>query len=91
MHDLLLAKEIIKNLENILKEKKIKKIKNASIEIGNIFMSHDDHPDHAEEINIDNLKFGLKSISNGTKLENCDFKIKKIFGSDWKISKIEVE
>lgn len=91
MHDFLLAKEIIDELLRIAKEKNLEKISGADIEIGTVALSHDGFPEHAEDISIDNLEFGLKSISKGTMLENSVFNIKKIPGTNWKITKIESE
>jgi hypothetical protein len=49
MHDFLLAKEIIDELQKISQEKKIGKIKSVNIEIGQIALAHDGHPKHVEE------------------------------------------
>ena len=90
MHDFILAKEIIDELKVIIKEKKIDKIKSVSLEIGMISLAHDGHPEHTEDISIDNLEFGLKNIIKNTLLEKTEFKIKKVTGDNWKISEIEV-
>lgn len=90
MHDFLLAKEIIDELKKIAQDKKLEYIKRVNIEIGQITMSHDGHPKHAEDISIENLKFGLKSIAKGTMLENTDYNIKKTARGYWKITDIEV-
>jgi len=91
MHDFLLAKEIIEALKKIAAEKKINQAKSVDIEVGNISMSHDGHPEHLEEINLENLKFGLNNIAKRTAFENADFRLKKIEGDSWKITNIEVE
>jgi len=85
MHDLLLAKEIIEALQKIASDKKIIKAKSVNIEIGRIA-----HIDHVEDINAENLKFGLENMAKNTAFENADFKIKKTGGSSWKIVNIEV-
>lgn len=90
MHDFILAKEIIDELQSILIEKKLAKIKSVSLEVGLISLAHDGHPEHVEDISIENLKFGLKNIIKNTGLENIDFKIKKVAGEHWKIVEIEV-
>jgi Zn finger protein HypA/HybF involved in hydrogenase expression len=91
MHDFLLAKQIIEELKKIIKEKNIQNVKRVFLEIGSISMSHDGHPEHLEEINPANLKFGLESLSLKNSLKGIDFKIKKIKGGDWKITRIEVK
>jgi len=91
MHDFLLAKQIIDELEKIIQEKSLKNVKSVSLEIGSITMSHDGHPEHLEEINIENLKFGLEGLVKEKKWEAIEFKIKKIVGNDWKLVDIEVE
>lgn len=90
MHDFLLAKEIIDELGIISKEKGLNKIKSASIEVGTISLAHDGHPEHAEDISLENLGFGLRSIAKRTKFKNTKFKVKKIKGDNWKITEIEV-
>ena len=91
MHDFLLAKEIVDELLRVIAERNIQKIKNVSLEIGNISMSHDGHPEHLEEINIHNLEFGIKGITKGTLLEGTKFRIGKSNGDHWRIVDIEVE
>ncbi len=91
MHDFLLAKEIIDELNAIMAEKKIVKIKKISLEIGMVSLAHDEYPEHAEDISVENLQFGLKSIAKNTPFENVEFMIKKIVGNDWRIASIETE
>lgn len=91
MHDFLLAKQIIDELEKIIQEKKLRNIKSVSLEIGNISMSHDGHPEHTEEINLENLQFGLRGLLEHKNLGEIDFEIKKSAEGDWKITGIEVE
>ena len=90
MHDFILAKEIIDELKVIIQEKKIDKIKSVNLEIGMVSLAHDGFEEHAEDISIENLEFGLKNIIKNTQLENTEFKIKKVAGENWKISEIEV-
>lgn len=90
MHDFLLAKEIIDELKKIAGEKKLRKVKSVNLEIGAVSLAHDGHLEHTEDISLENLVFGLKSIAKGTLLEKADFKIKKTTGSDWRITDIEV-
>jgi len=91
MHDFILAKEIIDTLLKIIQEKGLNKPKNVRIEIGQIVLAHDNLPEHAEEISLGNLEFGLQSISKNTILENASFILKKVSGSNWRIVDIEVE
>ena len=90
MHDFILAKEIIDELRAIMAEKKIDKIKKVNVEIGMISLAHDGHPEHAEDISVENLQFGLKSIAKNTTLEKVEFEIKKVTGDNWKIVEVEV-
>jgi Zn finger protein HypA/HybF involved in hydrogenase expression len=91
MHDFLLAKEIIDEILKIAKEKKLANIKSVALEIGSIDLSHDNFPKHAEEINLENLKFSLENIAGNTLLKDTEFDIKKVKGSNWAIVDIEVE
>ena len=90
MHDFLLAKEIIDELKKIALEKKIENIKKVNLEIGLISLAHDGHPEHTEDISIENLKFGLKNISKNTPFENTKFEIRKTAGESWRIVNVEV-
>ncbi|OGI15724.1 MAG: hypothetical protein A2Z52_00975 [Candidatus Moranbacteria bacterium RBG_19FT_COMBO_42_6] len=91
MHDFLLAKEIVRELEKIIPEKGLNKPKKVRIEIGSIALSHNGMPEHSEDINLENLAFGLESIAKNTILEGVKFEIKKVAGENWKITNIEVE
>ncbi|MDQ1284347.1 MAG: hypothetical protein QG620_695 [Patescibacteria group bacterium] len=91
MHDFLLAKEIVDELKKIAQEKNLTKVKSVSLEIGQVSLAHDGHPEHTEDISVENLEFGLKSIAKNTPFESTDFKIKKIEGDSWKIVEIEVK
>jgi len=91
MHDFLLAKEIVDELKKIAEEKKIKSAKSVNLEIGSIGLAHDGYPEHTEDISVENLQFGLKSVSKGTVFENCQFVVSKTGGHNWKITNIEVE
>jgi Zn finger protein HypA/HybF involved in hydrogenase expression len=90
MHDFLLAKEIIRELEKIIQKKGLNKPKKVRIEIGSVVLSHDNMPEHAEDINLENLEFGLESIVKNTILEGIEFDIKKVTGENWKITDIEI-
>ena len=91
MHDFLLAKEIVDELNVIMAEKKIVKIKKVSLEVGLISLAHDEYPEHAEDISVENLQFGLENIAKNTPLEDVKFTIKKIAGSNWRIVSIKTE
>jgi Zn finger protein HypA/HybF involved in hydrogenase expression len=88
MHDFLLAKEIIDEVLKISKEKKLSRVKKVSLEIGQIALAHDGHEEHTEDINIENLKFGIETISKGTVLEKTLFDIKKVKGESWRLTNI---
>lgn len=89
MHDFLLAKEIVDELLKIIQDKKLDKISEAEIEIGTISLSHDGYDEHTEDISIDNLEFGLKTITKGTMLKKTKFKISKVEGDHWKLVSIK--
>lgn len=90
MHDFMLAKEIMGELQKIAQEKKLEKVKSVSLEIGVISMSHDGHPEHLEDIDPENLRFGLEGIAKNTPFEGAVFKIDKVAGNSWKIVNVEV-
>lgn len=89
VHDFMLAKEIIAELEKIAAEKKIGKIKKVYLEIGSVSLAHDGMPEHTDEISLENLKFALKSLAKSPVLAGTDFEIKKIPGENWQITEIE--
>jgi Zn finger protein HypA/HybF involved in hydrogenase expression len=91
MHDFLLAKEIIGELEKITQKKGLNKLKKVGLEIGGVTLSHDNLPEHVEDISLENLVFGLESIAKNTIFEGVKFDIKKVAGENWKITDIEVE
>ncbi|MCX6761653.1 MAG: hypothetical protein NTY33_02300 [Candidatus Moranbacteria bacterium] len=90
MHDFILAKEIIDELKTIVAEKKLDQVKKVNVEIGMIHLAHDGHPEHTEDISVENLQFGLASIAKNTAFEKVEFAIKKMAGEHWKITDIEV-
>ena len=91
MHDWILAKEIIGELEKIIQKKGLNKPKKVGLEIGSVALSHDDMLEHAEDINLENLAFSLESIAKNTAIEGVKFDIKKVPGKNWKITDIEVK
>jgi Zn finger protein HypA/HybF involved in hydrogenase expression len=91
MHDFILAKEILDELKRIVVEKKLQNIKKVKIEIGQIAMAHDGHPEHTEDISIENLKFGLENISRNTDFVKTVFEIIKVSGDNWRITDVEIE
>jgi Zn finger protein HypA/HybF involved in hydrogenase expression len=91
MHDFFLAKQILENILEIAEEKKLSKVSKVSLEIGSIVLAHDDLPEHLEDINVENLVFGLISFSKDTLLAGTQFDVKKVAGNNWKIVDIEVE
>jgi Zn finger protein HypA/HybF involved in hydrogenase expression len=95
MHDFLLAKEIIDAVLAIAKEKNIDQIKVVSLEIGGTSIPHDhqhdhEHDEHFDELNLENVQFGIENIAENTILKNTQFKIKKVEGENWKIINIEI-
>ncbi len=90
MHDFLLAKEIIEELNKIAQEKKISQIRKVVLEIGSIALAHDGLPEHTEDISLENLTFGLKSIAKGNLFRKTQFSLRKTDGKNWKIIDIEV-
>lgn len=89
MHDFLLAKEIVDTVLEKAKENNLEKVSEAVVEIGEISLAHDGFDEHVEDISIDNLDFGLKTISKGTILEKTKFKISKVAGENWKLVSIK--
>jgi len=85
MHDFLLAKEIVDTVLANVRENNLKKVSKVVLEIGTISMAHDGFDEHTEDISIDNLEFGLKTITKGTILEKTNFKISKVKGEHWKL------
>ena len=90
VHDFLLAKEIIDEVLKIAAEKKISGIKSVDLEIGTIALAHDGFAEHAEDISIENLRFGLESIAKNTILKETKFNIKKAGGRNWRIVNIKL-
>lgn len=95
MHDFLLAKEIVDSVLAIAKEKKLESIKSVSLEIGSGSIPHDhhhehEHDEHFDELNMENVEFGIKSIAKNTILKDAEFEIKKIEGNNWKITNINI-
>lgn len=85
----MLAKEIIDEILKISREKKLSQIAKVSLEIGQIALAHDGHSEHIEDISIENLQFGLKTITKGTLLEKTKFDIIKITGENWRLTGIK--
>lgn len=95
MHDFILAKEIIDELLVIAKEKNIKHMKSVSLEIGSGSAPRGHkhahaQDEHLDELNMENVQFGLESVSRNTSLKDVKFKITKIKGNNWKITNIEI-
>jgi Zn finger protein HypA/HybF involved in hydrogenase expression len=89
MHDFILAKQIVDEILKIVNEKKLEKISEVDLEVGQIAMAHDGFEEHTHDLTAENIEFNLKSIAKGTILENAKFNIKKIEGDYWKITNIE--
>lgn len=91
MHDLILAQQIIKEIQRVAKEKGIDKIKKVGIEIGSVALAHDNLPEHIDEIDPGNIKFLLEKLAQNSGLDKAIFDIKKIPGNSWKILEIKIE
>lgn len=94
MHDFLLAKQVVDEVLKVAAENPAlagQNIKSVSVEIGSITLAHDGHPEHTEDISIENLQFGLESIAKNTSLNGVKFNIKKTTGESWRITDIEVK
>jgi Zn finger protein HypA/HybF involved in hydrogenase expression len=85
----MLAKEIVDEIMKIVRSEKLSQIERVSLEIGQIALAHDGHPEHTEDISIENLQFGIKNIVKGTMFEKTKFHIKKVQGDHWHLSEIE--
>lgn len=88
MHDFILAKQIVDKVLEIAKEKKLEKVSQIDLEVGQIAMAHDGFEEHVHDLTAENIEFNLKAISKNTILENAKFNIKKIEGDYWKIINI---
>lgn len=89
MHDFLLAKEIIDETLKEIESRGLKGVKKVNLEIGSIALAHDDLPEHTDDVSLENLEFGLRSIAKNTVLENADFSINKVKSDNWKIVSID--
>jgi len=90
MHDFILAKEIVEEMLKITKDKNLGKIKSVTLEIGSVALAHDGFPECPEDLNVENIRFGLESIAKNTILSDSQFIIKKTRRSDWRITNVEV-
>lgn len=97
MHDFLLAKEIVDAALAAAEENKLGSVKSVSLEIGGASVPHNHHHDHDhahdghfDELDMENVRFGIESVAKGTVLEKAEFKIKRVDGSSWKITEMEV-
>lgn len=90
MHDFLLAKEIISEALKIASEKNISSIKSVDVEIGTITLAHGGFAEHAEDINLGNLEFGIENLAKNTIFKKTKFNIKKTKGNNWKITNFNI-
>lgn len=63
MHDLHLADQILAFVQSEAKKRRLKKVTQIKIELGQI-------SEHAETIKPENLKFNLENLNKGTIFEN---------------------
>ena len=91
MHDFLLAKEIVDEVLRLASEKKLKDIKSVDVEVGRVNLAHDGFSEHAEDVSLENLQFGLESIAKNTLLEKTQFNIRKTAGDNWKITALNAD
>jgi len=89
MHDLLLAQQILNEIQRVAKKRRIGNIKSVSLEIGSVALSHGNLPEHIDEIDPGNIQFLLENMSANNGLDKAVFNIKKIPGDRWKILDIE--
>ncbi|HBI16670.1 MAG: hypothetical protein UR60_C0019G0012 [Candidatus Moranbacteria bacterium GW2011_GWF2_34_56] len=85
MHDFILAKEIADKVLEIARENNLEKISELVVELGTVSLAHDGFEEHAEDVSVDNLKFGLEEILKQSGFENIEFKISKVEGENWKL------
>jgi len=85
MHDFILAKEIADKVLEIAGENNLEKISEVVVELGTVSLAHDGFEEHAEDVSVDNLKFGLEEILKQSGFENIEFKISKVEGENWKL------
>ena len=78
------------SVKAISAEQKVDNIKKVQVEIGQISLAHDGHPEHTEDLNEENLRFGLETVAKNTPFEKTIFEIKKVAGNHWKITGVEV-
>jgi Zn finger protein HypA/HybF involved in hydrogenase expression len=88
MHDFILAKEIADKVLEVAGENKLEKISEIVLELGTISLAHDEFEEHAEDISLDNLKFGLEEILKQRGFNEIDFKITKVEGDAWQLVSI---
>jgi Zn finger protein HypA/HybF involved in hydrogenase expression len=89
MHDLILANQIMAEIKKVAKEKGIGNIKTVKLEMGSVALSHNNLPEHMDEIDPGNIQFLLEKLAENSGLGKAIFDIKKIPGSTWKIREIE--
>jgi Zn finger protein HypA/HybF involved in hydrogenase expression len=88
MHDFLLAKEIADKILEVAKENKLEKISQVVVNLGTISMAHGEFEEHAEEISVENLRFGLEGILGQSGFNEIEFKISKVEGDNWELVSI---
>ncbi|MFA6184373.1 MAG: hypothetical protein WC682_04720 [Parcubacteria group bacterium] len=88
MHDFILAKEIADKVLEVAEKNKLKKISEVILELGTVSLAHGEFEEHAEDISVDNLKFGLEEILKSKGSEGIDFKITKVGGDNWRLVSI---
>lgn len=88
MHDFILAKEIADKVLEVVRENNLEKISQVVLELGTISLAHDGFEEHAEDISVDNLKFGLEEILKQGGFDGIDFKITKVKGDAWRLVSI---
>lgn len=93
MHDLLIAKDILKAAIGAAEEKKLKKINKISIKFGKAKFSHrhNSGENYLEEICPENLKFNLSLIAKNTLLENAKIEIIDSPKNEIRLKEIEGE
>lgn len=77
MHDFHLADQIVKTAREHARKHNLARIEKIAIELGEVV-------EHGEAIKPKNLKYNINLL-----LPRCEIKIKKIEGSDWKLTSID--
>ena len=79
MHDIHLANQIAKIIQNYAQKNGLRQIKKVSLELGSII-------EHGQAIESENLKYNINLL-----LPKVEIEVKSIKGDEWKLVSIEGE